>query len=95
MRLIDADALLERAIPLGWSTPLWVSDIAIDDASTIDAVPVVRCKDCKYYKSVAGCLDGYCGMAEWYRRYKYPDDYCSRGERKIKEAVKVKPRRVR
>lgn len=34
-RLIDADALLQRAIPHGWSTPKWVSDIAIDDAPTI------------------------------------------------------------
>ena len=40
MRLIDADALLQRAIPHGWSTPKWVSDIAIEDAPTIDAVPV-------------------------------------------------------
>ena len=34
-RLIDADALLQRAIPHGWSTPKWVSDIAIDDAPTV------------------------------------------------------------
>lgn len=34
-RLIDADALLQRAVPHGWSTPKWVSDIAIDDAPTI------------------------------------------------------------
>jgi len=34
-RTIDADALLLRAIPLGWSTPKWVSDIMIDDAPTI------------------------------------------------------------
>lgn len=33
--LIDRDALLQRAIPHGWSTPLWVSDIAIEDAPTI------------------------------------------------------------
>lgn len=33
--LIDRDALLQRAIPHGWSTPKWVSDIAIEDASTI------------------------------------------------------------
>lgn len=43
---------------------------------------LVRCKDCKHYRSVAGYIDGYCHMAEWYRRYQYPDDYCSRGERK-------------
>lgn len=40
MRLIDADALLQRAVPHGWSTPLWVSDIVIEDAPTIDAEPV-------------------------------------------------------
>lgn len=34
-RLIDADALLQRAIPHGWSTPKWVSDIMIDDAPTV------------------------------------------------------------
>ena len=34
-RLIDADALLQRAIPHGWSTPKWVSDIVIEDAPTI------------------------------------------------------------
>lgn len=36
MRLIDADELLKRAIPMGWSTPLWVSDIVIQDAPTIE-----------------------------------------------------------
>lgn len=45
MRLIDADALINT---------LGVSDEDIDfkeilgDAPTIDAVEVVRCKDCKY-----------------------------------------------
>ena len=38
MRLIDADELLKRAVAIQWSTPKWVSDIAIEDAPTIDAV---------------------------------------------------------
>lgn len=45
MRLIDADALLERAVPHGWSTPLWVSDIVIEDAPTIEVpkwIPVTE-----------------------------------------------------
>ena len=33
--LTDKDVLLQRAIPHGWSTPKWVSDIAIEDAPTI------------------------------------------------------------
>ena len=39
MRLIDADELLKRAVAIQWSTPKWVSDIAIEDAPTIDVVP--------------------------------------------------------
>lgn len=49
MRLIDADALLEKAVPHGWSTPLWVSDIVIEDAPTIDAVEVIHCQDCEWW----------------------------------------------
>lgn len=52
MRLIDADALLQKATSHGWSTPKWVSDIIIDDAPTIDAVPVVHgewVEDRRYY----------------------------------------------
>lgn len=44
MRLVDADYLLQIAVPLGWSTPKWVSEIGIEDAPTIDAVPVVHGK---------------------------------------------------
>lgn len=33
--LIDRDVLLQRAVPHGWSTPKWVSDIVINDAPTI------------------------------------------------------------
>ena len=71
MRPIDADALLERAIPMGWSTPLWVSDIAIQDAPTIEPeqkkgkwIPV-RLGDCKCslcgetYGIVGGLLGSY------------------------------------
>lgn len=55
-RLIDADALL-HALNLdamteadGYKMDLMRSDIkaAINDAPTVDAVEVVRCKDCKY-----------------------------------------------
>lgn len=46
MRLIDADALKKK-----------ISDVyenknihqMIDEIPSVDAVPVVRCKDCKYY----------------------------------------------
>lgn len=51
----------------------------VEQAQTIDAVPVVRCKDCAMYiPSYSG--DGQvCGRNNLYRR---EDDYCSYGLRK-------------
>lgn len=46
----------------------------IDNAPTIDAVQVVRCKDCKYYEG----KNTYCAND----RLATPDDYCSIGERR-------------
>lgn len=49
---------------------------AINEAPTVDAVPVIRCKDCKYYEetdeTIGTCLltvsgahiKGYCAWAE-------------------------------
>ena len=45
MRLIDADAFDKRLVRLG---ALSIKS-ALDEEPTIDAVPVVRCKDCKHY----------------------------------------------
>ena len=53
-RLINADKLLTNAIAISnykgqvaWSA---VSTIDILTAPTVDAVEVVRCRDCKHYK---------------------------------------------
>ena len=75
MRLIDADALEVIFDREDWGTPderyMPESSIGrwIDDAPTIDAVPVVRCKDCVYRP---------CKQMP----YSYDHDYCSYGERK-------------
>ena len=79
MRLIDADALLQRAIPHGWSTPKWVSDIAIEDAPTIDAVSVVRCKDCKFNYANQIPSENVCQLCVELPISK--DFYCADGER--------------
>ena len=98
MRLIDADALCEELGITGtckdcehyrgWrcTDTIW-SDVcnAIIDAPTVDAVPVVRCRDCKYYvpdgdgDPHGGCTMTYSYMSE--------DGYCSDGERKTKIEV--------
>ena len=55
---------------------------------TVDAVEVVRCKDCKYWdtrdsKGIQGiCL---CGEKDFYygsEFYPFAEDYCSYGERR-------------
>lgn len=65
MRLIDADILYRK---LGWSARDCELAEIIEKIPTIDAVEVVRCKDCKEYK--------YCFLLP------NDDDYCSYGERK-------------
>lgn len=85
MRLIDADVLmwkLQSQLPQVKTIPTWILD-AILDEPTIDAVPVVRCKDCVYRVIVRdplmGTMDCYgCKVM----RYNEDDWYCSFGERK-------------
>ena len=48
MRLIDAEPLLAEAMADGAYGYVDAKQIA--DAPTIDAVRVVRCKDCKYHE---------------------------------------------
>ena len=58
----------------------WVDDAVclIDDATTVDAVPVVRCRDCKHLM-FSDCY-GECGKG--HMSIVSPDDFCSYGERK-------------
>ena len=77
MRLIDADALEERMATVYTDTDLRArySEImrVIREQPTVDAVPVVRCKDCKWRTGAAfwtPCKympttdDWYCGFGE-------------------------------
>ena len=87
-RLIDADALHGKVKmetnPYGKPTIDYDSGVKvlewIDKAPTIDAVPVVRCKDCKHCDPENHHCDHHMGTAAPLRRK--PDDFCSYGERK-------------
>lgn len=79
-RLIDADLLkAEYLVPsstTNTSNWLYVSMETINNAPTIDAVEVVRCKDCKFYEKGHGCdlLDVFMiNMDNW---------FCADGERR-------------
>lgn len=45
-----------------------------------DAVPVVRCKDCKYYDTPKNFKKPYCMRGAYVK--VNADDYCSKGERR-------------
>ena len=94
MRLIDADALSNAMFEsvFGkvidehvWTSRCWIRykmfEWNIGNAPTIDAVPVVRCKDCKHYRyygledtTVSECTIDHC---------ENPDEewFCADGER--------------
>ena len=91
--MIDADAMLEtlkRKYPQwytgkpkdSWMHYAWlVYYWAVREAPTIDAVPVVMCKDCRYYQDNN---DGYPHNECRWRSDETPDadDFCSYGERR-------------
>ena len=88
-RLIDADALHRKVKmetnPYGKPTIDYDSGVKvlewIDKAPTIDAVPVVRCKDCKHYEIHKPKVLENCERKGYIIPMK-PDDFCSYGERK-------------
>ena len=70
-RLIDADFACKGCIRYG--TSLSCEECVVNDATTVDAVPVVRCRECKHL--------GFCGDATNLEVMGFYG-YCSRGERK-------------
>ena len=91
MRLIDAEELnrlfneqIEQGVGVIGAFDAFYD--ALQDTPTVDAVPVVRCKECKWF---ADNNDG-----NWFGCWLFqtiqiipedtpkPDDYCSYGERK-------------
>lgn len=94
MRLGDIDAVTEKLLHdsfCSWHDFNTVMH-ALDEAPTIDAVPVVRCKDCKWWDKRRDSPYGYCHACKhghrsehWeigiYRVYK-GDWFCADGERR-------------
>ena len=84
MRLIDADNLVpdicDAEIEYG-TKPVHFSANAIDLAPTVDAVPVVRCRECGHGMP---CVDGYvrCSHPSGKSILMKSSDFCSYGERK-------------
>lgn len=80
MRLVDADDLSE-SIRNGSGTPIqkFFADVCVAAANTVDAVPVVRCKNCIYKEKAEVNEKGYliCHASGMEITDK---DFCSYGE---------------
>lgn len=83
MRLIDADKVPYKKIMLDDDDEFYygVTQPYIDRMPTVDAVPVVRCKDCKHFV----ISEGVCALLS--NNYEPPvycgdEDFCSWGRRK-------------
>lgn len=85
VRLIDADTLIETINKNakgneGWYGDTWQFMQDVENAPTIDAVPVVRCKNCKFYGTPKNFKKPYCMRGAYVK--VNADDYCSKGERR-------------
>ena len=88
-RLIDADRALEIVRDQGIAHPnayhlTNYATLILREAPTVDAVPVVRCRDCKHWDSETWFCDNHSTFShhglEW--NMFSEDDFCSYGERK-------------
>ena len=70
MRLIDADRLLQ-----GYEDHDFIDTHVVWNAPTVDAVPVIRCKDCKHWAKGLG----WCNITDLDVE---PNFYCAYAERK-------------
>ena len=81
MRLIDADRLSEAIhenVSALYEDAVFAKEDCLTEvyaAPTVDAVPVVRCRECKHYDGKWMCKIS--GVPS-----RKPNDYCSYGKRK-------------
>ena len=107
MRLINADALMEKVsdrtkhIPLYAPFKVCTADVVdlkflLNSEPTIEAVPVVRCRECKHYEESTGWCMKHSHFVDSNGFFCYPyespewkmfkeDDFCSYGERRSDE----------
>lgn len=105
MRMIDADALLSEGIKVSCGfndnglimIPMRDVNKSIKNAPTVDAVEVVRCKDCKHgildeEEGLWMCVftadyDEELGVFHGFIQHNTADYYCADGERKEENAA--------
>ena len=93
MRLIDADVFKKNMDYVctmgGWLEPISsaITEYVkkhIDAQTTVDAVSVVRCKECKHYRVYDFAINS-AKCCYKHDMWSNDDDYCAWGERRYKE----------
>lgn len=89
MRLIDADKLLQE---IEFEYNLDYGETLIDprdfadavcNTPTVDAVPVVRCRECMYAYRIDGPMEEYdCRKISFWGTWLRPEHFCSYGQRR-------------
>ena len=94
MRLIDADRLSEAIydnVSAPYEDASWAKEnclAEIEAAQTVDAIPVVRCRECKHWKPTGSKAGNsfsdmeYIGGCEFTKYCRRESDFCSYGKRK-------------
>ena len=86
MRLIDADAMVADLLTVDpkYKTMIDWCRRVLEAQPTVDAVPVIRCRDCKYWRKTKK----QCGYTYLLPQFE-AEEYCSRAERKdhVKEKI--------
>ena len=89
-RLIDAYALMEETVwkcggdpydqyYMGYQDALDNVEVTIENQPTVDAVEVIRCKNCKWYDRDEFIMPQ-SGSCEFHETVKMDWDFCSRGK---------------
>lgn len=92
-RLIDANALMERLerkkcepakvrYTEGFNDAIMRFRSMVHGAPTVDAVPVVRCRECKHHEVFKNGVNGWCNEHERPADVTY---FCADGERREQE----------
>lgn len=90
-RLIDYDKLYHAIMDAALSST--DEDVIFDlmDSATVDAVPVIRCRECKFWEPYGSKCSRKAGdPLEWdggcmmWRGVHLESDFCSYGKRKVK-----------
>ena len=80
MRLINAYSAKEALEYTLAGDSASMAERVIDSQPTVDAVPVVRCRECKWWQEDDDI--GHCDNPDGLDNYAKPEDFCSYRERK-------------